>query len=187
MWLPSVFGWGSYWLRKEQIGILFDTSFKNQPLHCCVHCAKLRAGVLGFWSHMGLLYELKQQRFSYFYNVNSLLASVIVVGPFRRNGCRPAAGIFSVPRPPIYIENLVKLIISRAATARLVSLTRLVATYTPTRRGGSADYCDFQQHLLEMMLPWHRIDCHCLVQHAGGSADDGKRLPGDGRFIYCDS
>ena len=34
---------------------------------------------------------------------------------------------------------LVKLIISRAATARLVSLTRFVATSTPTRRGGSAD------------------------------------------------
>ena len=46
--------------------------------------------------------------------------------------------------PPPLHKNLaggppVKLIISRAATARLVCLTRFVAASTPTRRGGSAD------------------------------------------------
>ena len=37
-------------------------------------------------------------------------------------------------------EGPVKLIISGAATARFISMTRFVATYTPTRRGGSADF-----------------------------------------------
>ena len=64
------------------------------------------AAVLGFGSHMGSFYGLKQQRFCYFYCVKVLLASVTVVGPIRRNGTRPAPGIFQCRGRP-YIENLV--------------------------------------------------------------------------------
>ena len=62
-----------------------------------------------------------------------------------QGSCSTTAGGYTPPPPPLLPHKNfaggapVKLTIARAATAGLVDMTRCVATYIPTRRGGSAD------------------------------------------------